>query len=63
MSRIIGIILIVIVVIALLVWFGFMNVTPEGERAIDETQQGVGGAIEDTGSAIQGAGDGTTVAD
>ncbi|SFG55262.1 hypothetical protein SAMN04488020_102520 [Palleronia marisminoris] len=57
MSRIIGIVIIVVVAIALLIWFGFMDITPEGERVIDETQGGVGEVIEDAGTAIQDAGD------
>lgn len=57
MSRILGIVLIVIIVIVLLIWSGYLNLTPEGERAIDETQGGVGEVVEDTGTAIQDAGE------
>ncbi|QFS84201.1 hypothetical protein FIU97_15715 [Roseivivax sp. THAF40] len=56
MSKLIGFIIAVIVIIAILIFFGFLDLSPEGEAAIENTQQNVGEAIENTGEAIQGDG-------
>lgn len=58
MRNLIGIAVIVVLVIAILVYGGFLNLSPEGESAIDDAQQSVGEAVESTGQAIRDAGDG-----
>ena len=57
MSRVFGLILVVLIVVVLLVWSGFLNLSPEGEQALDETREGIGAAVEETGNAIQDAGE------
>ncbi|SIS60069.1 hypothetical protein SAMN05421759_101688 [Roseivivax lentus] len=54
MSKLIGFIVAVVVVIAVLIFFGFIDLSPEGEAAIENTQENVGEAVEDAGEAIQG---------
>lgn len=60
MRNLIGIAFIVIVVIALLIFTGVLNLSPEGEQAIEGAQQNVGEAMQNTGEAIQGVGDSVT---
>ncbi|MHA7876928.1 hypothetical protein [Roseivivax sp.] len=56
MSRLIGLVVLVAIVIAVLLYFGFIELSPEGEAALEETQENVGTAIENTGEALQNSG-------
>ncbi|PZX16190.1 hypothetical protein LX81_02041 [Palleronia aestuarii] len=56
MRNILGLALVIIVVIAILVYAGVLNLTPDGERALEDAQRNVGEAVEDAGRAIQGSG-------
>lgn len=58
MRNLVGIAVIVVVVIAILVYAGFLNLSPEGESALDNAQESDGEAVENTGEAIRNAGDG-----
>jgi hypothetical protein len=58
MRNLIGIILVVVVVIAVLIFSGFLNLSPEGETALDNAQESVGEAVENTGQAIRNADEG-----
>ncbi|SFD48245.1 hypothetical protein [Roseivivax sediminis] len=53
MGRIIGIVIAVAIVVALLIYFGFIQISPEGEAALEDAQDNVGEAVENTGEAIQ----------
>ncbi|ETX27149.1 hypothetical protein [Roseivivax isoporae] len=54
--RIIGLLILVAVVIAALVYVGFIDISPEGEEALDNAADRVGTAVEETGQAIRDAG-------
>ncbi len=54
--RIIGLIIAVVVVLAILVYLGFVDVSPKGEAALDRTRENVGNALQTTGEAIRGSG-------
>ena len=54
MGRLIGLVVLVVVVLVVLVWLGFIQLSPEGEAALENTQENVGEAVENTGQAIQG---------
>ncbi|SLN72335.1 hypothetical protein ROJ8625_03817 [Roseivivax jejudonensis] len=54
MGRLIGLLIAVAAIIIILVYFGFLQVSPEGEQAIDDAADSVGEAVENTGEAIQG---------
>ncbi|ETX14895.1 hypothetical protein OCH239_20985 [Roseivivax halodurans JCM 10272] len=54
MGRLVGLVVLVIVVLVVLVWLGFIQLSPEGEEALENTQENVGQAVENTGEALQG---------
>ena len=56
MRNLIAIAAVVVLVIAILVFSGFLNLSPEGESALDNATENVGEAMENTGQAIQDAG-------
>lgn len=57
MSRLVGLIVLVVIVIAILIFFGFIELSPEGEAALEGASDSVGEAVENTGQAIKDAGD------
>lgn len=57
MGRILGLILLVALVLALLVYFDIIAFTPEGQEALDNAQEAVGEALGEAGDALQEAGE------
>ncbi|ETW13887.1 hypothetical protein ATO8_03316 [Roseivivax marinus] len=53
MRTLLGLVILIVAVIAVLIFFGFLQLSPEGEQAIDGAQDSVGEALENTGEAIQ----------
>ncbi len=56
MGRVVGLLIAVAVVLAILIWAGFIELSPEGEAALENAQENVGEAVENTGEAIQNGG-------
>ncbi|SPJ25363.1 hypothetical protein [Palleronia abyssalis] len=56
MRTLVLLILAVTVIVAILIATGFLDLSPEGEAAIEDARENVGGAIEEAGEAVQGDG-------
>lgn len=57
MRSLLGLIILVVVVIAILIFAGLIDLSPEGEALIDEAGDAASEALDATGEAIEGAGE------
>ena len=56
MRNLLLLIIAVVIVIAILIYSGFLNLSPEGEAAMDNARDSVGQAVEKAGETLQNTG-------